>query len=149
MELLIQLAFIAILLVIGLVVGGMVERRHFSSLAMREADLKLVMVFNEKTPPANVEYRDAFLVAGSVVLGEDYFKRFAASLRSFFGGNMRMYESLMDRGRREAILRMNLAGRPVVAPDVDPVINPRAIGDRRSEGRVGDTGFTRTCRRRT
>lgn len=106
MELLIQLAFIAILLVIGLVVGGMVERRHFSSLAMREADLKLVMVFNEKTPPANVEYRDAFLVAGSVVLGEDYFKRFAASLRSFFGGNMRMYESLMDRGRREAILRM-------------------------------------------
>ncbi len=105
MELIIQLAFIALLLVLGLVVGGLVERQHFTSLAKREAELKPILVFNEKQPPPG-DYKDARLVVGSVVLGEDYFKRFAASLRSFFGGNMRMYESLMDRGRREAILRM-------------------------------------------
>ena len=36
----------------------------------------------------------------------DYFKRFAAGLRNLFGGRVRSYETIIDRGRREAILRM-------------------------------------------
>jgi uncharacterized protein YbjQ (UPF0145 family) len=45
-------------------------------------------------------------VVGSVVIAEDYFKRIAAGLRGLFGGRVTVYESLMDRGRREAVLRM-------------------------------------------
>lgn len=106
MELLIQLGFFALLLVIGLVFGRATEKRHFRDIQRREAALREVLVFNERRPPADREFRDAALVVGSVVIAEDYFKRVAAGLRNFFGGRITVYESLMDRGRREAILRM-------------------------------------------
>lgn len=69
------------------------------------------MVFSEKHPPADQEFRSANLVVGSVVIAEDYFKRIAASLKSLVGGRLTAYESLMDRGRREAIIRMKQAAR--------------------------------------
>lgn len=111
MELLVQLGIFAALLLIGLVFGRLAESRHFRALQQREAELREVLVFNEKTPPADRQYRDAVLVVGSVVIAEDYFKRVAATLRSFFGGRMSVYESLMDRGRREAIVRMKAEAR--------------------------------------
>ena len=46
------------------------------------------------------------LVAGNVVISVDYFKSAAAALRSFVGGRVSAYESLLERARREAILRM-------------------------------------------
>ena len=46
------------------------------------------------------------LVAGSVVVSEDYFKRILSSLYSVFGGRVKSYETLLDRARREAVLRM-------------------------------------------
>jgi uncharacterized protein YbjQ (UPF0145 family) len=36
----------------------------------------------------------------------DYFKRLSAGLRSLLGGRISAYESLVDRARREAVLRM-------------------------------------------
>ena len=36
----------------------------------------------------------------------DYFKRFLAALRNLFGGRVTSYESLLDRARRESLLRM-------------------------------------------
>ena len=50
-------------------------------------------------------------MVGSVVVAEDYFKRMAAALKSLVGGRLTAYESLMDRGRREAILRMKAEAR--------------------------------------
>ena len=46
------------------------------------------------------------LVTGSVVISVDYFKRILAGLRNIFGGQVSAYETLVDRARREAILRM-------------------------------------------
>jgi uncharacterized protein YbjQ (UPF0145 family) len=46
------------------------------------------------------------LVDGSVVISVDYFKRFMANLKNIFGGRVTSYESLLDRARREAILRL-------------------------------------------
>jgi uncharacterized protein YbjQ (UPF0145 family) len=106
MELLIQFGFFLALLVIGLLFGSAAERRHFRRLAKEETALQSVMAFNERHVPAGLEVRHARLVMGSVVIGEDYFKRIAASLKSIFGGRLTVYESLMDRGRREAIVRM-------------------------------------------
>lgn len=111
MELLIQLGIFAALLLVGLVFGSASERRHFRELARREAELREVLVFNEKRPPQDREFREAALVVGSVVIAEDYFKRIAAGLRGFFGGRVKVYESLMDRGRREALLRMKEAAQ--------------------------------------
>jgi uncharacterized protein YbjQ (UPF0145 family) len=103
MELLIQLGVFVLLLLVGLVFGRASERRHFRELSRREALLRDVLIFNERRPPPEREFREAALVVGSVVIAEDYF---AAGLRGLFGGRVTVYESLMDRGRREAVLRM-------------------------------------------
>jgi uncharacterized protein YbjQ (UPF0145 family) len=111
MELLVQLGFFALLLLVGLVFGRASERRHFREIERREAELRDVLIFNERRPPPDREFREAALVVGSVVIAEDYFKRVAAGLRGFFGGRVTVYESLMDRGRREAVLRMKAQAR--------------------------------------
>jgi uncharacterized protein YbjQ (UPF0145 family) len=108
MEIFIQLGVFLFLLVIGLVFGRIAERNHFRRLEASERQLERILVFNEKTPPAGFACRRSELVTGSVVIGEDYFKRIAAALKSFVGGRLTAYESLMDRGRREAIVRMKL-----------------------------------------
>jgi len=111
MELLVQLGIFAVLLLVGLVFGRASEKRHFREIRRREAELRDVLVFNERRPPHDREFRQATLVVGSVVIAEDYFKRIAAGLRGFFGGRVTVYESLMDRGRREAVLRMKEEAR--------------------------------------
>ena len=63
-------------------------------------------------------FRSGALVVGSVVIAEDYFKRVAASLKSLVGGNIRSYESLLERGRREAIVRMKEEARRLGATHV-------------------------------
>lgn len=111
MELLIQFGFFFTLLVIGLVAGSLAERRHYRRLKEEEAALRDILVFNERHLPSDVQWQRGSLVAGSVVIGEDYFKRIAASLKSIFGGRLTSYESLMDRGRREAVVRMKQAAK--------------------------------------
>lgn len=106
MEALLQLGAFVALVVIGLLLGSLAEHRHYRSLRQREAALRHILVFNERRPPADQGFRHATLVVGSVVIAEDYFKRVAASLKSLFGGRLTVYESLMDRGRREALMRM-------------------------------------------
>ena len=50
--------------------------------------------------------KNSQLVASSVVIGCDGFKSFLANLKNIFGGNVSAYELVLDRGRREAILRI-------------------------------------------
>ena len=63
--------------------------------------------------------RSAELVYGSVVISIDYFKKILAGLRNIFGGTVKSYESLVDRARREALLRMKeMAGDATVIVNV-------------------------------
>lgn len=111
MELLFQLGVFVVLLMVGLVFGRMAEKRHFEALAKKEAELQDILVFTGKTLPADIVVGKSELVCGSVVVGEDYFKRIAAVVKSLVGGRLTAYESLMDRGRREAIVRMKEEAR--------------------------------------
>ena len=52
----------------------------------------------------------------------DYFKRFLAGIRAIFGGRIKSYEPLLDRARREAILRMK---EEALAKGYTAVINLR------------------------
>jgi len=133
MELLIQLGFVALLLLIGLVFGRAAEKRHFRDIARREAELAGILVFNERTPPSG-RYRESSLVVGSVVVAEDYFKRTAAALKGLVGGRLTAYESLMDRGRREAILRMKAEAQALGA---QAVFNVRLETASLAEGHSG------------
>lgn len=115
MDLIIQFGFFLVLLVVGLLFGSANERRHYRALQVQEAALRDVLVFNERHLPRDMAFRQGSLVIGSVVIGEDYFKRVAGSLKSIFGGRLTVYESLMDRGRREAVVRMKEEARKLGA----------------------------------
>ena len=86
--------------------GSYLEKRHFESIRRREELHRHFPVVTFQTIPTSWEVVSAGLATGSVVVSVDYFKRFIAGLRMIFGGRITSYESLLDRARREAILRM-------------------------------------------
>ena len=88
------------------VIGTIMERRHVRSLARREAGLAHLVVTNLKTLPEGVCASDAFLVQGDVVIAPDHFKTWAAGLKTLVGGRLNTLMSLMERARREALVRM-------------------------------------------
>ena len=101
-----DLIIFASLIVIGFAFGRAAEKKHFKSIIEREKQLSAVLAFSSRLPPADMPIGASQLVAGNVVISIDYFKRVAAGLRKFFGGRISAYESLIERARREAILRM-------------------------------------------
>ena len=96
----------AILLGLGYFFGRYYENRHYKSILKREIEYQKILLIASRIPPVGEKYQGSSLVMGSVVISVDYFKRVLASLRSLFGGRIVSYESLIDRARREAILRM-------------------------------------------
>jgi uncharacterized protein YbjQ (UPF0145 family) len=82
------------------------EQRHYQSIRRRERELARVLAFATRFPPDPGAPRECVLVTGSVVVASDYFKQFVTGLRTLIGGRMAAYESLLDRARREAVLRM-------------------------------------------
>lgn len=94
------------LLLIGYIFGTLLEKKHYRSIYKRENELKNILVFNGKCVPAELDAQGGQVVVGHVVVSVDYFKRFVAGLRKLLGGRLKSYESLLDRGRREAVLRM-------------------------------------------
>jgi uncharacterized protein YbjQ (UPF0145 family) len=95
-----------LLLTLGYFVGRWNERTQYVSIRLREAQCANVLTFATRTPPDVVTRQDCRLVSGSVVISSDYFKQFVAGLRTLIGGRLTSYESLFDRARREAILRL-------------------------------------------
>ena len=99
------------LMVLGYTAGSIAEKRHYKSIHRREKELvKLAVVTAEGRFREGV-VKDSFLVNGSTVVSNDYFKRLLAILRNIVGGRVKAYESLIDRSRREAILRMKEKAR--------------------------------------
>lgn len=106
MDGLFQITLALALLVVGFVFGQIAEWRHYKSIHKREAEYARVMMFGARFPESEMTATDAGLVTGSAVISIDYFKRFVTGLRAIVGGRVRSYETLVDRARREAILRM-------------------------------------------
>lgn len=94
------------LLTVGYVVGQWIEKKHFRSIIEREERYRKLLTFNERFPPKELKSVNVELVGGNVVISIDYFKRIAAGLRGLIGGRVSAYETLVERARREAILRM-------------------------------------------
>jgi len=102
-----QLIIFIFLLLIGYLSGSYVEKSHYKWIEKREKAAINLPVVNFKTLPFDInEIEKTEIVAGNAVISVDYFKRMLASLRNVFGGKVKSYESLIDRSRREAILRM-------------------------------------------
>jgi len=88
------------------VIGKLVERSHYRSLVRREAALKHIVVTNLKQVPEGVVATSGFLVEGDVVVAPDYFKTWWAGIKTLIGGRLGTLVTLMERARRESLLRM-------------------------------------------
>jgi len=116
-----QLIAFLVLLAIGYAAGTIAESRHYRSIREREREfLNLPLLTLKRAPERHPPVEKAELVYGNVVVSVDYFKRFLAALRNLFGGRIAAYETLLDRARREAILRME-----EMAPGADVILNVR------------------------
>ena len=101
-----QIIWVLVLLIVGYFIGSYLERKHYKSIIQREEELRALPVVASKLLPPDGDRYNQVLVMGNVTISVDYFKRFLATLHNFFGGRVTSYETLLDRARREAILRM-------------------------------------------
>lgn len=124
-------------LILGYGFGRLAEGRHYRSIRRREEAFSDLIVVCCKTLPERLPAGGSRMVRGSVVVSVDYFKRFVARLRMIFGGRVHTYESLIDRGRREALLRMQAEARKLGAT---MIFNTRFETSSISKGRRRSVG---------
>jgi len=136
MELIINLIIILVPLILGYFIGKHLEKKHYKSIRQREQQYAHIPTIGLKKPLKEDMVKQSRLVSGSVVISIDHFKRLVAALKNIFGGNIAAYESLIDRARREAVLRMKEQ-----ALDADEIINLRietsSISKNSRKGSIG------------
>ena len=137
MDQLIILGFPLFLLLLSYFIGRHLESNHYKSIREREAATKDMVAVNFPRFPFDVEIERAGMVMGSVVVSHDHFKRFLAQLRIIVGGRIKAYEPLLDRARREAVLRMK---EQALARGHNTVVNIRLETSRLANSRRGGKG---------
>jgi len=130
-----SITFTLILLAFGYIFGKWAESSHYRSIKEREQRWLTLPATSSRHPLSQGPIGRSELVSGSVVISVDYFKRLLASLRNFFGGPVRSYETLIDRARREAVLRMKES-----CPKASEIINLRIETSSIYKGRKNKIG---------
>ena len=95
-----------VLVIVGYVFGKISETKHISSIKKRESGLRSLPMITYGKKQQFKNYKEGFLCTGSVVIANDYYKKVGAFIMNLIGGRVTFYESLLDRARREAALRM-------------------------------------------
>ncbi len=127
-----------LILIFAYFVGSRIEKKHFENIRRREADARNFPVVSFRTMPEDWNVGSSNLVTGNIVISLDYFKRVIASLKGLIGGRIKTYEPLLDRARREAMLRMIESAR---AQGYDAVINVRLETSRLANARRDGKGI--------
>jgi uncharacterized protein YbjQ (UPF0145 family) len=107
--------------VLGWLVATWFERRHLKSLNQREIPLQSIRLSTSKKV-SSCEPEGVTLLIGSVVVAHDYFRTLIIFLRNIIGGNIKPYERLVQRGRREALIRLK---EEAELRDIDQIVNVR------------------------
>ena len=113
--LIIQIVIFAILFSVGFGFGRYNERKHLQYLDEQEQRLAYIRVnnsrFNESTFPGH-------MISSNVVISHDYFKYAIANVQNMLGGRLTSYESVVERARREAIVRLKLEAEKMGADQI-------------------------------
>lgn len=103
----IQLAlFLVPLIICGLIIGGIMERKHLRRLAEHENTTSDFLVTQLKSFPMGDGTGTPQMVTSEVVIASDYLKSFLSKWRNVFGGEMKSFQRMQQRAKREAILRL-------------------------------------------
>ena len=132
-----DLIILAVFLAVGYVSGRYYEAKHYKSIIKREANLRHLPAIASRVLPVTETHNEVTLVTGSVVISVDYFKRFLAALRTLMGGRVTSYESLLDRARREAILRMKEQAQSIGADKIFNIKFETASISKNAKGKIG------------
>ena len=113
--LIIQIVIFAILFSVGFGFGRFNERKHLQYLDEQEQRLAYIRVNNsrfiESTLPGH-------MISSNVVISHDYFKYAIANVQNMLGGRLTSYESIVERARREAIVRLKLEAEKMGADQI-------------------------------
>ncbi len=137
LELFLNFGLPLLILVVAYFIGNHLEKRHFHDIREREAKLHGFPVVSFDTMPDDWKVGRSDMVTGSIVISLDYFKRVIAGLRGLIGGRIKTYEPLLERARREALLRMTEEAR---LQGYDAIFNVRLETSRLANARRDGKG---------
>jgi uncharacterized protein YbjQ (UPF0145 family) len=103
-------------------IGKHFEKTHLEDIRKREAKFLQMSLVPSDVVDSDRQIEAMGLVTGGVVIGSDPFKRYIANLVNLIGGRVSVFETLLDRARREAILRMK---ERAAALRADEIVNFR------------------------
>jgi len=107
MEIIIALVFTGALLILGFVAGTFAEKSHFKRLDAREAvNMQTLQTQSKLFLSPTAGGKTPMMIHSETVVASDYFKNFLSGFRKFFGGEMKSYNSLMERARRESLAKL-------------------------------------------
>lgn len=132
-----SLAITPLLLLGAWISGSILERRHLKNLLLLESGSRGVLAVTIEDLPPGWQVESSELVMGNVVISQDYFKRVMASIKGIFGGNIGVLEPLLERARREALIRMKGVAH---ARGYDTIVNVRMETATLASSRGGGKG---------
>lgn len=138
MEQLTQLIFTVIFFGVVFVIGTQIERNHYKAVKEKEKSFANLPAVSSKKVADLDKVVDSRLVSGCIVISNDAFKKMVAQIYNIFGGRISVYETLFDRARREAIIRMKEQARIFGA---DMVVNTRFETSRLGAVNSGNKGM--------
>lgn len=102
-----EISLFILVVVLAYLSGTIIEHHHYRSLARREQRLASLPICDSPETLISLHANpSARLVVGNVVVSLDMFRRVMAGFGSRLLGRVESYEALLDRARREAVLRM-------------------------------------------
>lgn len=108
-------ALFVILFAVGWGFGRHAERKHLKELEAQEKRLAYIRLDSSRFKTSE---HFGQLVSSNVVISHDYFKYVIANIQNFFGGRLTSYESVVERARREAVVRLKLEAEKLGAAQI-------------------------------
>jgi len=113
--LILQIIIFAILFCVGFGFGRYNEGKHFRYLDEQEQRLAYIRVNNSRFAVSGYSGQ---MISSNVVISHDYFKYAIANVQNILGGRLTSYESVVERARREAIVRLKLEAEKIGATQI-------------------------------
>ncbi|MEG0483481.1 MAG: heavy metal-binding domain-containing protein [Acinetobacter sp.] len=113
--LILKIVITLVLFFIGWGFGRFIEQKHLKELAEKEQRLLYIRIDTNKFQTSEAQGQ---LISSNVVISHDYFKYIIAQIQNFLGGNLTTYESVVERARREAIVRLKQEAEKVGAKHI-------------------------------
>ena len=110
-----QIVIFLILFSVGWGFGRYNEQKHLRELDENERLLADIHIDSRRF--ASSEH-PGHLISSNVVISHDYFKFILASIKNILGGRLISYESIVERARREAIIRLKQEAHAIGASHI-------------------------------